>query len=65
VCKFADFSEKHFERYFSEPLTLDDPAYPLASQALQATRERQRRRERGREGGREGGWVGGWERESP
>ncbi len=24
--KFASFSEKHFEPYFSEPLTMDDPA---------------------------------------
>ena len=35
VSKFASFSEKHFERYFREPLTMDDPAYPLVSSALQ------------------------------
>jgi len=31
---FADFSEEHFDRFFDEPMTLDDPAYPAVSRAI-------------------------------
>jgi len=31
---FADYSEEHFDRFFNEPMTIDDPAYRLVSQAI-------------------------------
>ena len=31
---FADYSEEHFDRVFNEPMTIDDPAYRLVSQAI-------------------------------
>jgi len=31
---FADYSEEHFDRFFNEPMTMDDPAYPVVSRAL-------------------------------
>jgi len=31
---FADFSEEHFDRFFNEPMTIDDPEYPIVSRAI-------------------------------